>query len=40
VSRPGTFYQAFTFDAYRVRDGKYVEHCDAAIINPLAAAPA
>lgn len=38
TAAPGTFYQAFTFDAYRVKDGKYVEHWDAAVINPPAPA--
>ena len=31
---PGTFYEAFTFDAYRVKNGKVTEHWDA---NTLAA---
>jgi predicted SnoaL-like aldol condensation-catalyzing enzyme len=30
----GTFFQAYTFDSFRVRDGKLVEHWDAAVINP------
>ncbi|MGE0443669.1 MAG: hypothetical protein AB7P99_00470 [Vicinamibacterales bacterium] len=34
---PGNFYEAFTFDAFRVRDGKLVEHWDMAQINPPAA---
>jgi hypothetical protein len=34
----GNFYEAFTFDAFRVRDGKLVEHWDAAQINPPAPA--
>jgi predicted SnoaL-like aldol condensation-catalyzing enzyme len=33
---PGTFYEAFTFDAYRIKDGKIVEHWDAATIAPPA----
>lgn len=40
TAAPGTFYEAFTFDAYRVRNGKYVEHWDAAVINPPAPAAA
>ena len=36
TAAPGTFYQAYTFDAYRVKDGKYVEHWDTAVINPPA----
>jgi len=31
---PGKFYEAFTFDTYRVKDGKVVEHWDDAVINP------
>lgn len=38
TAAPGTWYQAYTFDAYRVKDGKYVEHWDAAVINPPAPA--
>ena len=33
---PGTWYEAFTFDTFRVRNGKLVEHWDAAVINPPA----
>src|SRR5262245_39197182 len=34
TAAPGTWYQAFTFDAWRVRGGKIVEHWDSAVINP------
>jgi predicted SnoaL-like aldol condensation-catalyzing enzyme len=34
TAEPGNFYEAFTFDAYRVKDGKVVEHWDDAVINP------
>jgi predicted SnoaL-like aldol condensation-catalyzing enzyme len=37
---PGKFYEAFTFDSFRVRNGKLVEHWDGAVINPPATAPA
>jgi predicted SnoaL-like aldol condensation-catalyzing enzyme len=30
----GTFYEAFTFDAYRVKNGKVVEHWDAGTLAP------
>ena len=32
----GTFYEVFTFDAFRVKDGKLTEHWDGAVINPPA----
>ena len=35
---PGTFYEVFTFDTFRVRNGKLVEHWDGAFINPPAPA--
>ena len=35
---PGTWYEAFTFDTFRVRNGKLVEHWDSAVINPPAPA--
>jgi predicted SnoaL-like aldol condensation-catalyzing enzyme len=31
---PGTFYEVFTFDTFRVRKGKLVEHWDGAVISP------
>jgi len=34
---PGRWYEAYTFDAFRVRNGKLVEHWDTAVINPPAA---
>lgn len=34
---PGTFYASYFFDAFRVRNGKLVEHWDAALISPPAA---
>jgi predicted SnoaL-like aldol condensation-catalyzing enzyme len=37
---PGKFYEAFTFDTFRVKDGKLVEHWDNALINPPAPAGA
>jgi predicted SnoaL-like aldol condensation-catalyzing enzyme len=36
----GKFYEAFTFDTFRVRNDKLVEHWDGAVINPPTAAPA
>ena len=36
TAAPGTFYEVFTFDTFRVRNGKLVEHWDAAVINPPA----
>jgi predicted SnoaL-like aldol condensation-catalyzing enzyme len=37
---PGTFYEAYGFDTFRVKDGKLVEHWDGALINPPAPAGA
>jgi predicted SnoaL-like aldol condensation-catalyzing enzyme len=34
----GTWYEVFTFDVFRVKNGKLVEHWDGAVINPPAAA--
>jgi predicted SnoaL-like aldol condensation-catalyzing enzyme len=36
----GTFYEVFTFDTFRVRNGKLTEHWDGAVINPPAPAGA
>ncbi len=38
TAEPGKFYEAFTFDTFRVKDGKLVEHWDGAVINPPAPA--
>jgi hypothetical protein len=38
TAAPGTFYEAFTFDAYRVKNGKVTEHWDANTIPPPAPA--
>jgi predicted SnoaL-like aldol condensation-catalyzing enzyme len=38
TAAPGTFYEAFTFDTFRVKNGKLTEHWDNAVIN--APAPA
>jgi predicted SnoaL-like aldol condensation-catalyzing enzyme len=34
TAAPGTYYDAFTFDAYRVKNGKVTEHWDANTIPP------
>jgi predicted SnoaL-like aldol condensation-catalyzing enzyme len=31
---PGTFYESFFFDTFRIKNGKLVEHWDAALIQP------
>ena len=36
TAEPGKFYEAFTFDAYRVKNGKVTEHWDANTIAPPA----
>jgi predicted SnoaL-like aldol condensation-catalyzing enzyme len=36
TAAPGTFYEVFTFDTFRVANGKLVEHWDGAVINPPA----
>jgi predicted SnoaL-like aldol condensation-catalyzing enzyme len=38
TAAPGTFYEAFTFDSYRVKDGKVTEHWDAGTLPPAAPA--
>jgi len=41
TAAPGTFYKAFTFDAFRVKNGKLTEHWDDAVIAlPAEVAPA
>jgi len=37
TAEPGKFYEVFTFDSFRVKNGKLVEHWDGAVINPPAA---
>jgi len=36
TAESGKFYEVFTFDTFRVRNGKLVEHWDGAVINPPA----
>jgi predicted SnoaL-like aldol condensation-catalyzing enzyme len=38
TAAPGKFYEVFTFDTFRIRNGKLVEHWDGAVINPPAPA--
>jgi predicted SnoaL-like aldol condensation-catalyzing enzyme len=39
TAAPGTFYEVFTFDTFRVnKQGKLTEHWDGAVINPPAPA--
>jgi predicted SnoaL-like aldol condensation-catalyzing enzyme len=33
TAAPGTFYEVFTFDTFRVKNGKFTEHWDGAVIN-------
>ena len=40
TAEPGKFYEVFTFDTYRVKNGKLTEHWDGAVINPPAPAGA
>ncbi len=40
TAAPGNFYEVFTFDTFRVRNGKLTEHWDGAVINPPAPAAA
>jgi len=38
TAQPGKFYEYFTFDTYRIKNGKVVEHWDGNVINPPSAA--
>jgi predicted SnoaL-like aldol condensation-catalyzing enzyme len=38
TAAPGTWFEAYTFDTFRIRNGKLVEHWDSAVINPPAPA--
>ena len=38
TAEPGKFYEVFTFDSFRIKDGKLVEHWDGAVIPPPAPA--
>jgi predicted SnoaL-like aldol condensation-catalyzing enzyme len=37
TAAPGTWYEVFTFDVFRVQNGKLIEHWDGAVINAPAA---
>ena len=37
TAEAGKFYEVFTFDTFRIKNGKLVEHWDGAVINPPAA---
>lgn len=37
TAEPAKFYEVFTFDTFRVKNGKLAEHWDGAVINPPAA---
>ena len=34
TAEAGKFYEVFTFDTFRIKNGKLVEHWDGAVINP------
>jgi hypothetical protein len=34
TAEPDKFYEMFTFDTFRIKNGKLVEHWDGAVINP------
>ncbi len=36
TAEPGKFYEVFTFDTFRVKNGKLVEHWDSATLDPSA----
>ena len=36
TAEAGKFYEVFTFDTFRIKNGKLVEHWDGAVINPPA----
>ena len=38
TAAPGTWFEAYTFDTFRVKNGKLTEHWDAAVIAPPAPA--
>jgi predicted SnoaL-like aldol condensation-catalyzing enzyme len=37
TAKPGTFYEYFTFDTYRIKNGKVIEHWDGNVLAPPAA---